>query len=84
MLQGDPDTLQHGALQVQERLAAQRFWVYELVPSRPERRKRFPIQRSSDRGPENTGADCAAFVGKWALIHAFAPGGRPIGNAVAD
>ena len=32
----------------------------------------------------DVGADCAALVEKWGLVHTFAPVGRPTGNAVAE
>jgi transposase InsO family protein len=42
------------------------------------------VQLRTDHGPQHTGADCAALVEKWSLVHTFAPVGRPTGNAVAE
>jgi putative transposase len=42
------------------------------------------VEYRSDHGPQYTGADCAALVKKWNLLHTFAPVGRPTGNAVAE
>ncbi len=52
------------------------FGEPRLVPSGVELR--------TDHGPQYTGADCAALVAKWGLVHTFAPVGRPTGNAVAE
>lgn len=42
------------------------------------------VELRTDHGPQYTGADCAALVAKWGLLHTFAPVGRPTGNAVAE
>jgi putative transposase len=42
------------------------------------------VELRTDHGPQYTGADCAALVEKWGLVHTFAPVGRPTGNAVAE
>jgi transposase InsO family protein len=42
------------------------------------------VELRTDHGSQYTGADCAAFVAKWNLLHTFAPVGRPTGNAVAE
>lgn len=42
------------------------------------------VELRTDHGPQYTGADCAALVEKWGLLHTFAPVGRPTGNAVAE
>ena len=42
------------------------------------------VELRTDHGPQYTGADCAALVAKWGLVHTFAPVGRPTGNAVAE
>jgi transposase InsO family protein len=42
------------------------------------------VELRTDHGPQYTGADCAAFVAAWGLVHTFAPVGRPTGNAVAE
>jgi putative transposase len=42
------------------------------------------VELRTDHGPQYTGADCAALVAKWNLLHTFAPVGRPTGNAVAE
>jgi transposase InsO family protein len=42
------------------------------------------VELRTDHGPQYTGADCAAVVAKWGLVHTFAPVGRPTGNAVAE
>ncbi len=52
------------------------FGEPRLVPSGVELR--------TDHGPQYTGADCAALVARWGLVHTFAPVGRPTGNAVAE
>lgn len=44
----------------------------------------FGVELRTDHGPQYTGADCAALVEKWNLVHTFAPVGRPTGNAVAE
>jgi putative transposase len=44
----------------------------------------FGVELRTDHGPQYTGADCAALVAKWNLLHTFAPVGRPTGNAVAE
>lgn len=42
------------------------------------------VELRTDHGPQYTGADCAALVERWGLVHTFAPVGRPTGNAVAE
>jgi transposase InsO family protein len=42
------------------------------------------VELRTDHGPQYTGADCAALVARWYLLHTFAPVGRPTGNAVAE
>jgi putative transposase len=42
------------------------------------------VELRTDHGPQYTGADCAALVSTWHLLHTFAPVGRPTGNAVAE
>ncbi len=42
------------------------------------------VELRSDHGPPYTGADCAALVARWGLIHTFAAVGRPTGNAVVE
>jgi len=42
------------------------------------------VELRTDHGPQYTGADCAALVAKWDIVHTFAPVGRPTGNAVAE
>lgn len=42
------------------------------------------VELRTDHGSQYTGADCAALVEKWGLLHTFAPVGRPTGNAVAE
>jgi transposase InsO family protein len=42
------------------------------------------VELRTDHGPQYTGADCAALVAKWGIVHTFAPVGRPTGNAVAE
>jgi len=42
------------------------------------------VELRTDHGPQYTGADCAALVEAWGLVHTFAPVGRPTGNAVAE
>ncbi len=42
------------------------------------------VERRSDHGPQDTGADCAALVARWGLTHTFAAVGRPTGNAVVE
>jgi putative transposase len=42
------------------------------------------VELRTDHGPQYTGADCAALVASWGLVHTFAPVGRPTGNAVAE
>lgn len=44
----------------------------------------FNVELRSDHGSQYTGADCAALVARWGLVHTFAPVGRPTGNAVAE
>lgn len=60
---------------VEEALRAA-FGEPRLVPSGVELR--------TDHGSQYTGADCAALVERWGLVHTFAPVGRPTGNAVAE
>jgi len=43
------------------------------------------VELRTDHGPHAVhGADCAALVEAWGLVHTFAPVGRPTGNAVAE
>jgi transposase InsO family protein len=42
------------------------------------------VDLRTDHGPQYTGADCAALVTEWHLMHTYAPVGRPTGNAVVE
>lgn len=42
------------------------------------------LELRTDHGPQYTGADCAALVDTWGLLHTYAPVGRPTGNAVVE
>ena len=42
------------------------------------------LELRTDHGPQYTGADCAALVAEWGLLHTYAPVGRPTGNAVVE
>jgi transposase InsO family protein len=72
------DKDQHGpaVLASVEEALRQAFGEPQYVPDGVELR--------TDHGPQYTGADCAALVEEWGLVHTFAPVGRPTGNAVAE
>jgi transposase InsO family protein len=59
-----------------ERVLHERFGTPAAIPAGLELR--------TDHGPQYTGADCAALVARWGLMHTLAPVGRPTGNAVVE